>query len=88
MKDIRKVHIGCLAEFPFLDYTFDSNTEWEFLQKLGEKINEVVDFINDVLDQKINDYITQRFNDMMINAMYEQDTETLVLYLDDTSSEV
>ena len=60
----------------------------EQLLLLCKKQQEIVEFINDVLDQKINDYITQRFNDMIINAMYEQDTETLVLYLEDTSSEV
>jgi hypothetical protein len=81
MKDIRKIHVGCLAEFPFLDYTFDSNTEWQILQKLGEKINEIVGFINDTLDAEINEYIDRRFNDLMINAMYEAETETLILYL-------
>lgn len=82
MNDIRKIHVGCLAEFPFLDYTFDSNTEWQILQKLGEKINEVIGFINDTLDAEINEYIDRRFNELMINAMYEEETETLVLYLD------
>lgn len=85
MKDIRKIHVGCLAEFPFLDYTFDSNTEWQILQKLGEKINEIVGFINDTLDAEINEYIDRRFNEMIINAMYEEETETLVLYLDNQS---
>jgi len=85
MKDIRKIHVGCLAEFPFLDYTFDSNTEWQILQKLGEKINEVIAFINDSLDASIQEYIDRRFNEMIINAMYEEETETLVLYLDNQS---
>lgn len=87
MNDIKKVKVGCLAEFPFLDYTFDSNTEWQILQKLGEKINEVVTFINDILDKEINEYIEQRFNDMMIDSMYEAETETLILYLTHTESE-
>ena len=81
---LKKVHVGCLAEFPFLDYTFDSNTEWQILQKLGEKINEIVVFVNDILDDKINDYITKRFNDLMINAIYESETETLVLSIEDS----
>jgi len=85
MKDIRKIHVGCLAKFTYLDYTFDSNTEWQILQKLGENINEVIAFINDSLDASIQEYIDRRFNEMIINAMYEEETETLVLYLDNQS---
>lgn len=78
---VRPINIGCITEFPFLDETFDSVTEWQILQKLGEKTNEVIHFINTVLDQEINSYIDQRFNDIMLNSMYDQETETLILYL-------
>ena len=59
----------------------------EQLLLLCKKQEEVIEFINDVLEQKINDYITERFNDLMINAMYEEETETLVLYLDTQGGE-
>lgn len=55
----------------------------EQLLCIGKKIEEIIGFINDVLDKEINNYITQRFNDLMINAMYEAETETLILYLDE-----
>lgn len=54
----------------------------EQLLCIGKKIEEIIGFVNDVLEQKINDYINAKFNDMMINAMYEAETETLILYLD------
>ena len=85
--NIRPINIGCLTEFPFIDSTFDSITEWEILQKLGEKTNEIICFINSVLEQKLNEYIEEKFNDMMLDSMYEAETETLILYLTHTESE-
>lgn len=96
--DIRPIHIGVLTEFPFIDETFDSVTEWQILQKLGGKTNEIsgktneiIRFINSVLEQKlneyINEYIEEKFNDMMIDSMYDAETETLILYLNHTESE-
>lgn len=85
--DIRPINIGCLTEFPFIDATFDSMTEWQYLQKLGGKTNEIIRFINSVLEQKLNEYIEEKFNDMMLDSMYEAETETLILYLTHTESE-
>lgn len=82
--NIKPVHVGCLTEFPFLDTTFDAVTEWEVLQKLGQKTNDIIHFVNDLLDEKINEYIDQRFNDMMVDAMYDSETETLTLFLTHT----
>lgn len=82
--NIKPVHVGCLTEFPFLDTTFDAVTEWEVLQKLGQKTNDIIHFVNDLLDEKINEYIDQRFNDMMVDAMYDAETETLTLFLTHT----
>ena len=61
-----------------------SLTYEEQLLELNKDIQEIVNFINDVLEQKLNDYITQRFNDLMIGAMYEEETETLVLSIEDS----
>lgn len=82
--DIRPIHIGCLTEFPFLDTTFDAVNEWQVLQKLGEKTNDIIHFINDLLDEKISEYIDERFNDIMVDAMYDAETETLTLYITHT----
>ena len=77
-KNLKPIKFGCITEFPFLDYTFDSITEWEILQKLGGKTNEIIRFINNILEEELNEYIDKRFNDIMLDSMYEAETETLV----------
>ena len=68
--------------FPFLEKTFDDMDEYAILARLQKKLNEVIGFINTTLEKSINEYINEKFNDMMLNAMYEAETETLILYLD------
>lgn len=84
-KKIRPVPVGCITEFPFIDETFDSITYYQMLQKLGEKTNEVIRFVNDVIEDKLVEYIDKRFNDIMLDSMYDAETETLILYLTDES---
>lgn len=72
--------IGTLPASYALSLSFE-----EQVFMLGKKTEEIINFINDILEQKINDYIQEKFNDMIINAMYEPSTETLVLYLDSTN---
>lgn len=48
---------------------------------LGKKLDEIICFINNLLEQKIDDYIEAKFNDIMLASMYDTDTETLILYL-------
>ena len=86
-KNIKPIKFGCITEFPFLDYTFDSITDWEILQKLGCKTNEIIRFINNILEEKLDVYIDKRFNDIMLDSMYDAETETLILYLTHTESE-
>lgn len=77
-------NLGALCEFPFINDTFDDITYYEILKKLSCKINEIIKFNNDLIEKKLNEYIVQIFNDMIIDSMYEADTETLVLYLQDS----
>lgn len=76
----------CLQNFPFLDYDFDATTDWAVMQELGKKTNEIICFINNVLDEKLIEYIDKRFNDIMLNSMYDAETETLILYLKNESN--
>ena len=48
---------------------------------LGKKLDEIICFINNLLEQKIDDYIEAKFNDIMLASMYDTETETLILYL-------
>ena len=52
---------------------------------IGKKTDEIIDFINTILEQKISEYINAKFNDMIIDTMYEAETETLILYLNSTN---
>ena len=38
-------------------------------------------FIKDELDGAIRKYINEEFNNIMLDAMYDSETETLILYL-------
>lgn len=87
MPNINKVSLlpplQCIQNFPFVDESVNAINNWQILQKYGAKIDEIINFINTALDKTINEYIDARFNDMIINTMYEAETETLVLYLDE-----
>lgn len=48
---------------------------------IGKKLDEIITFINNILEQKISDYIEEEFNNIMLNSMYDKQTETLILYL-------
>ncbi len=50
---------------------------------LCRKMDEIINFINNKIDEHLKEYIDQRFNDMMLDTMYEPSTETLILYLND-----
>lgn len=80
-KNLKPMHLGCIQEFPFVDATFDDITYLQVLSKLSNKTNEVIRFVNNVLEEKLVEYIDKRFNDIMLDSMYESETETLVLYL-------
>lgn len=86
-KNIKPINFGVVDDFPFIEESFDSPTEYGLISKIGHKVNEIVHFINTILEKKINEYINARFNDIMINSMYDAETETLLLYLDNTESE-
>lgn len=42
-------------------------------------MNEIVDFINGNLSEVIQNYIDKKFNDLMMNAIYDEATETIIL---------
>ena len=73
-----KVFIPCCAKILPLSYD-DSLSYYEQLCKLTNKMNEIVDFINGNFSESIQNYIDKKFNDLMINAIYDEATETIVL---------
>lgn len=56
----------------------DSLSYYEAVCKLTSKMNEIIANVNDHLE----DYIRQQLDNLFINAIYDEKTETLVLVLD------
>lgn len=83
MNDLNKLNlhkkpltIGALPSSYLASLTYEEQLLW-----LSKKTDEIISFINDILEQKISEYIEEKFNDIMLDSMYESETETLVLYL-------
>lgn len=74
--------LGALPSSYLASLTYEEQLLW-----ISKHIDEIIDFINTILEQKTSEYIEQKFNDIMIDTMYEQETETLVLYLNHEESE-
>ena len=55
------------------------------LMYLCNKIEEISNLINGKIDVELREYIDERFNDIMLDTMYDAETETLVLYLSDSN---
>lgn len=73
-----KVFIPCSAKILPVSYDY-SLSYYEQLCKLTNKMNEIVEFINGNLSEVIQNYIDKKFNDLMINAIYDEATETIIL---------
>lgn len=73
-----KVFIPCSAKILPVSYD-DSLSYYEQICKLTNKMNEIVEFINGNLSEVIQNYFDKKFNDLMINAIYDEATETIIL---------
>lgn len=63
----------------------ESLSYYETLCCVIDKVNELAYVFNTILLNKISAYIDERFNDMMIDAMYDAPTETLTLKLEESA---
>lgn len=61
----------------------ESMSYYEALCFMAQKFNELIFVFNNIIEGAINEYIEKRFNDIMLDTMYEAETETLILYLRD-----
>lgn len=59
----------------------ESLSYYENVCNLVAKMDEITNFANNELSDKLNAYIDSRFNDIMIDTMYEGETETLIMYI-------
>lgn len=59
----------------------ESLSYYENICMLVAKMNEIINFANNELSDKLKAYIDLRFNDIMLDTMYEEETETLIMYI-------
>jgi hypothetical protein len=57
----------------------DSMSYYETLCKLMYTVNQLINVINGNIDGSIQQYIDKQFNNIMINAIYDPETETIAL---------
>lgn len=79
--NIVPINLNCLTNFPFIDETFDSITEYEMIQKFGGKLNEVIEYINTSIDNQVLTQINKFFEDKMIQTLYNENQEMLTFYV-------
>lgn len=59
----------------------ESMSYYEQVCKLTSKMNELINFANNELTNALKEYIEKEFNNMMLDTMYDAETETLTLFL-------
>ncbi len=74
-----------LRNFPILEDDFDALTDYELFSKMVAYVKSLDSFVKNELDKELKEYIDERFNEMMLNAMYDAETETLILYLSENN---
>lgn len=57
----------------------DSMSYYEQLSKLVYTVNQLINTVNSTIDDKIAAYISSHFDDLMISAIYDAKTETIIL---------
>lgn len=76
----------CFNAQKILPLVYDESLSYyEQLCKLTACMNKMIDVLNNTIDKTIKDYIDIQFNNIMLNTMYDSESETLILYLDKQS---
>ena len=80
---MNKVNNSCMCyTTKVIPLAFDeSMSYYEQICKLTAKMNEIISFANNELTDALKKYIEQEFNNIMLDTMYDAETETLTLYL-------
>lgn len=85
MDKINKLCQPRQTTYKVIPLAFDeSMSYYEQICTITAKMNELISVFNDQLTQELKDYIDERFNDIMLDSMYDAETETLILYLNHT----
>lgn len=56
----------------------DSMSYYEAVARLVNTVNQLITLINGGVDENLKEYIDERFDNLMINAIYDAKTETII----------
>lgn len=76
-----KILYPCGAKILPLTYD-DSLSYYEQVCKLTTKMNEIINVINTNVNEVLKEYIDSQFNNLIINAIYDESKETITLKKD------
>ena len=77
-----KIPTKCLNARKVLPLVYDESLSYyENICKLTNKINDVIETFNNIIDDKIDEYIEGRINELFVDSIYDAETETLELYI-------
>lgn len=75
----------CFNAHKVLPLVFDESLSYyEQLCKLTASMNQIINVLNNTIDDTIKELVDKQFNNIMLNTMYDSESETLTLYLDKT----
>ena len=60
---------------------FDALTDYELFSKMVGYVKKLDAFVKNELEDALTKYIDERFNDILLDTMYDPDTETLIMYI-------
>lgn len=70
--------MSCLPVFPIIPLEYaESLSYMEWLMRLTKNQNEISKLLSGNIDSLIENYIDTRFNNLMINATYNEEEETI-----------
>ena len=56
----------------------DSMSYYEAVARLVSTVNQLIELANGSVDDSLKEYIDSRFDNLMINAIYDANTETII----------
>ena len=72
--------MNCVPTFPIIPLEYaESLSYMEWLIRLTKNQNEMSKLLSGNIDELIETYIDKRFDNLMINATYDETTETIFI---------
>lgn len=72
--------MGCAPIIPAIPLEYaESLSYMEWLISLTKQVNNISELISGNIDNNLKEYIDSRFDNLMLNATYDAETETIFL---------